>query len=158
MIYVLMSNKKTSTHVDIFQFIEKNVVALQPTTFMTDYESAMRNAIRRVYSIGVDRIPIKGCWFHFTQAVRRRSRGIADMSAGLRDNKRANETFNKFLVLPLVPRDRILEAFKVLKEEANELAGLFTEFLEYYEQQWMIRVSISIYYKRILNNQQKRVY
>lgn len=136
--YILMSDKKASTYVEVFQFLERNCMRLNPSSFMTDFETAMRNALRRVYGAG---IRIRGCWFHYTQAVRRRCASIADMFRSLNADKEANNLYNRFLVLPLVPENKIVEAYHLLKSEADQFGTLFDDFLDYFDRQWIVRVS-----------------
>lgn len=60
-IYVLMSRKTEEAYTHLFRYNEENVCHLRPTSCMTDFEFAMRNAIRTVYP----NCTVYACWFHF---------------------------------------------------------------------------------------------
>lgn len=65
--HVLMTNKTQEAYEAVFEFMHRNVMSLNCKIFMTDYETAMRNALKRV----VERLELSACWFHFTQACKR---------------------------------------------------------------------------------------
>lgn len=70
LIYVLMTRKTQEAYCSVFQYIEENVCHLRPNSFMTDYETGLRNALRFVYTIA----KIEGCWFHYCQVIKKNAR------------------------------------------------------------------------------------
>lgn len=129
--------------IHLFKYIEENVCRLQPTSFMSDFEDALRNALRSVYP-GVES---KGCWFHFTQALRRKCKSIPGMWVAVQTSEDgANILLKKFRALALVPADQMWEAFQMLRIEAHQFGQLFDAFVNYFEQQWMSKVCLIYLY------------
>lgn len=101
---------------------------------MTDYERAMRQALRKLYP----QAKLNACWFHFCQAVRRNANAIPGFVTSIRSSGASMEIYGKFLCLPLLPAHLINDAFNTLKEEAIAFdADLFNRFLSYYEKHWI---------------------
>ena len=71
---------------------------LHPTTVMSDWETGARNALKEEYPT----TKLSGCWFHYTQAIWRRSQ-----KAGLIQVFRENTEFTAFIrnlmVIPFPP-------------------------------------------------------
>lgn len=104
---------------------------------MTDFERAMRTALRKVYPTS----DYYTCWFHYCQALRRHANAIPGFVQSIRSNAGSLEIYGKFLCLPLLPADKINDAFNVIKAEAETYdLGLFRRFLKYYEKQWIKQV------------------
>lgn len=131
-----MTRKTKRAYAALFRFIEAEICELKPGTFMSDFETALRNALREEYS-GVQ---LKGCYFHYTQALRRQSSKIGGMFLTMNRDPAMSRTYHKFLMLPLLPKSRIPEAFEFVRHEAQQFGGIFTEFVEYVERQWMQKV------------------
>lgn len=110
---------------------------------MSDFEVGLREAIKRVYGD----VPVRGCWFHFSQAVRRKAASLPGFVAGIRSGDAQNDCFRKFMVLPLVPAGQIVAQFEAMKAEAQGFGDLFTEFIAYYENQWITEVCLKILFK-----------
>lgn len=62
-----MSSKSEITYMLIFKYLKKHVFSLECHSFTVDYETALQNALRKVFP-GCD---IVSCWFHFAQAVKK---------------------------------------------------------------------------------------
>ena len=62
--FVFMEEKTTQAYEIVFTRMKENGVTFK--TVMCDYEKGSRAAIRNVYGPTVQ---IKGCWFHYTQAM-----------------------------------------------------------------------------------------
>lgn len=104
---------------------------------MTDFETAMRNALRSL----MPGVPANGCWFHFCQAVRRKAASITDFMKFLKTNRGAFVTFKKFYYLPLLPEGKIAEGFEILVNNAKDTPHpAFTTFIMYFRREWMLKV------------------
>lgn len=137
-VYALMSRKTEDAYRHLFQYIESEVMSLQGVSFMTDYERAMRNALRSQYPSA----KLYSCWFHFCQAPKKHAVQLPFFMGAVREDKEAATVYYKFLCLPLLPAAHILQAFQELMLEAKALRGnLFKMFLRYYERQWIKAVS-----------------
>lgn len=105
--------------------------------FMTDYEVAMRNALRTCFPES----SFYACWFHFCQACKRHASQISRFVKKLRENESAMKIYYKFLCLPLLPADQIDRTFVNLKTEAQNCdSRLFKRFILHFETQWIEKV------------------
>lgn len=144
-----MSNKKTQCYEHLFNFIETNVCSLRCSSFMTDYETPMRNALKNCYPHS----DFFSCWIHFKQAAKRQAIKMGSFFDYLKKNDKALLLYHKFLCLPLLPPHLILDAFDMLVREAKAISGTrFDRFIRYFERQWLIRVSYlsSLFVKLII--------
>lgn len=132
-----MTKKTTEAYVALFEFISSKVFPLNPKTFMMDFEQAPRKAILDLYP----NCEVSGCLFHYKQAIRKRAKRISGFFDALNGDLKANKLYHKFLVLPHLPADKIIEAFTIIKTECQQFGELFTEFLKYFESQWVVIVS-----------------
>lgn len=143
MFYVLMIGKKASLYNEVFDYIEeKNLFKISPTaSFMLDFEGGLRKAIKTRYPNG----NIKGCWYHYTAALRRKFKSL-HMLRLIADNEAANQIYRKLLSLPLVPHDSIEDAYNLIKSEAREkrLYNAFNRFFLYFERFWLNLVRFTV--------------
>lgn len=91
-IYVLMNKKTEESYKNIFQYIEENIFKLEPDSFTTDYEKAMRNGLKAVYK----NVLLVSCWFHYCQALRRRCSKIKDFFNYIASNEAADSVSQIF--------------------------------------------------------------
>lgn len=135
-----MSNRTTDCYTSVFNYIENEVFKLEPAGLMTDWEAAMRNALRIRYPNS----KLRGCWWHHRHAVRRKCRNL-----GLHDlfkyNSDARMIKQQLLSLSLLPHESFTEGYNYIKNLTNrcklskDLKGLFS----YYERFWIEEVWIS---------------
>lgn len=133
-----MSRKTRRAYEHLFKYLKNNIINLgNGKSIMTDFECAMRNALRAVFP----QIKLNCCWFHFTQAAKKRAMQTPQLIPFLLQNKDAREIYYKLLSLPLLPPKDIVPMFRELKVLA--LANnreLFADFIKYYEGQWIKKV------------------
>ena len=105
---------------------------------MSDWEQAARNAFRRVYP----GIRLDGCWFHYTQAIWRKTQkcGLASTSRG---NSELGSFVKKIMAIPFLPADLIPPTYSLLQIPALQHSKTTkTEtFLNYYKKQWLTKIS-----------------
>lgn len=77
-----MTRKTTVAYTHLFRYIKDELIDLKPTSFMTDFEVAMRYAIRIVYP-GAKMFT---CCFHFCQAVKRHGSQLGKVLTTVRKN------------------------------------------------------------------------
>lgn len=96
---------------------------------MADFETGLWQALRLVYP-GID---IKGCVFHFTQAIWRRIQEEG-LSTAYRENDSLHRYLRQLMSLPFLPSAQIRETFSNLHSKANtdNLRALVT----YIDRQW----------------------
>ena len=139
-----MNKKSEEAYISLFKYLDENIFKLNAATFMTDYETAMRNALKLIYPNS----KLYGCWFHFCQAVRRhliiQKRSV--LLPFIRNNKNASLIYHKLLALPLLPAKSIPVMFEALKLQAQTFDSekLFNKFFNYYEKQWIQKVHKNI--------------
>lgn len=100
----------------------------------------MRNAFKKLYP-NAERI---ACYFHYTQAVKRRVSQLRDVMHEIHSDEVAKSIYQRAQCLPLLPAEHISTAFKDLVQDANKLKNkaAFRPFLTYMRDQWMKRVSV----------------
>lgn len=121
-----MTRVSTDCYAAVFEYIESRLFKLEPSEFLTDFEMALRNAIRNRYPEAV----LRGCWFHFCQALRRKSirLGLHRLIKSDRDAKGAHR---QLMCLPLLPNDNIIPGFDALMNEAKHL-GIYRRMKDYF--------------------------
>lgn len=134
-----MSRKTQACYEALFKFLHDNVLPLTCNSFMTDYERAMGNALQTLYPDS----DFYHCWFHFSQALRRRCSTYKTFYKNIKKNPKAVKCYLKLRALPLLPAVDIIEAFNLVKAEINTLPERihFATLLEYYEKQWLKKVN-----------------
>lgn len=132
-----MSRKTELCYQHLFTYIDSNICCLNGASFISDYEKAMRTALKNLHPT----MNFYACWFHFTQACKRNARKCIGFENVLKRNKQAYILFLKFLHLPLLPNYKILEAFNMLEFQATALdKNVFSPFLKYFKKQWILKV------------------
>lgn len=145
-----MSRKSTNAYESVFQYIKKNIFDMDGYSFMTDYETSMRNALKNTFPL----CKFYACWFHFCQAIKRRCEQDNTLRLLIKTDQHINKIYHKFLCLPLLPAADIPQGFEIIKIELNCLPGkkAFQDFLKYFRNQWLKRVSIPIKYIKLKIN------
>lgn len=138
-----MTHKCEAAYMHIFEYIKENVLSLEGRSFMTDFEIAPKNTLRRIYP----QSRLNSCWFHFKQAVRRKSHKFSKFREAVKNVTEIRRFYYKLMALPLLPSAEIINAFGMLKLHAlTQHEDACKEFLAYFEKQWIRSVSqISIY-------------
>jgi hypothetical protein len=109
-----------------------NTLLTEPkvTTFVVDFEAGLWQALRQVFTDP----EIKGCAFHFGQALWRKCQEI-----GLRTAYESREGVHKLLrktfALPLLPPADIRPAFARIKEKGR--SEQLAPFFAYVENTWL---------------------
>lgn len=138
--YILMTKKSRAAYKHMFQFIDTNIFKFQASVWHTDYEAALRKALEFVFP----NTSLKGCWFHYCQALRRNSGKIKNFGKLIKSNEECSKWYRTFLSLALVNPKQIEEMFLILKNNALEFSKKHREclniFIKYFEKQWMTKV------------------
>lgn len=76
-------------------------------------------------------------------ACRRQASKNNNFVVKLKRSDEARIIFYKFLCLPLLPSEKILEGFEIVCNEANEnYDKLFEKFIKYFKRQWIEKVCL----------------
>jgi hypothetical protein len=111
--FVLMQHKNEKNYREVF-FQLKNIVnlmklRLNPEVIMTDFERALQNSISKEFTNS----KLVGCWFHFSQSLRRRSVRIFGQIAVNKDYN-LYRWLTKYSTLALTPIDKMNDALGIL--------------------------------------------
>ena len=76
-VFVLMTSKTTALYSAVFSKLRSMTPNFVPHRVMADFEAASVKGLQTVYGASVS---VSGCWFHFAQAIGRRSKklGLAE--------------------------------------------------------------------------------
>lgn len=132
-----MSCRTTDCYKAVFQFIDDNIFHLEPTEFITDFELGMRKAINIFYPSA----KLRGCWFHYCRAIRRKMISLG-LFKFVKNDEKANRIYHSILNLPLLPSEDFMEGYEKIKEQAkrHSVFKKFTSFFEYYNSYWIVQV------------------
>lgn len=137
-----MSNKSEGCYSHVFDYIQKNVCSLHCAIFVTDYERAMRNALKKMFPQSKQ----TSSWFHFCQAVKKKASTIPTFFNLIRNNSEAAFIYRQLQCLPLLKDTNIILTFEILSAQANRLnKNAFAPFLNYYKKQWLTKVGSSMF-------------
>jgi len=130
--FVLMSHRRTQDYEAVFRAIlEQLPDGHQVNRIVADFESAAWQALRVV----LPNVELRGCLFHFTQAVYRKIQELGLTNAYMHDN--GTKTLCKQLMsLPLLPHEHIIPIFDRLTERAGDLENLIS-LCNYVRNTWI---------------------
>lgn len=141
-----MTCKSSQCYISVLEYIENNIMNLQPNQFMTDWELSERVALRRVYP-GID---LRGCWFHYCNAIRRRRQKMGiKFHRLLEANKKAKLIYRQLQLIPLLPAEYIVDGFEEIchKARVQHFDKYFQDMFVYFQKYWLNVVSL--YSKRM---------
>lgn len=132
-----MSNKTYACYNAVFKYIEKEIFHLEAAEFMTDFEGGLRKALAKVYP----NTQIRGCWFHYCKAIRKKSRALG-LESLQKKNVNASMISKELMSLPLLPSEKFTEGFEQIKRltEEHELVNEYKGLFEYFENYWLKQV------------------
>lgn len=118
----------------VFEYVERNILKLEPSMIMTDYEDGMRKAIKECWL----NLNLRGCWWHHKRAVHKKciSFGMAKLFNG---NAEARKIKRMLTNVPLLPEALIRAGFDsvVAYARKKKLFDSFKNTFAYYEQYWL---------------------
>lgn len=134
-----MTRKTEACYIHLFEYIDEYIMKLMPASFMTDFERAMRNALKKVWPL----VDLFTCWFHYCQAIKKHSSQIPEFMGILRGEPSTLKTYYEIMCLPLLPSHQIQDAYNEIKLEATTRYGeLYSKFMRYVESQWLKKVIV----------------
>jgi hypothetical protein len=138
--FALMSRKTQALYIKVFEKMHELAPQFAPTSAMTDFEESSVSAFRHVFGD----VNIKGCWFHFANAIIRRVQKV-----GLKDEyvsePDVQDIVRCLLGLPLLPANDITPAFDEVTlavTNDNRFVGQLNDILHYARRQWIQKRSI----------------
>ena len=147
-VVALLPKRDTQTYRRMFQLLQQAAERfghrLQPQTVCIDFEKAMIECVNQLFPSS----RIRGCLFHFTQAIWRKVQAL-----GLTNKYTENQSFNRLVrrssALPLIPLESVDE---VWMEALNELTDEdVIPFMDYVTTTW-VDTSAAIFPKEMWNH------
>lgn len=135
-----MSRKTEKCYIHLFQKL-KEMFPLNGKSIMTDFETAMRNALLHVYP----NITSNTCWFHFCQAAKRKASQFPNLVNAIQTNTEIKNAYYKCLSLPLLPPAEIISCFQMIKSQVAD-HQVIKPFINYFERQWIKKVGFFAYF------------
>ena len=130
MVYVIMSSRTKPDYKRVFRTIKDLLEGMKLKRIVMDFEYAMWRAVAKVFPDA----EVKGCGFHWSQAVfRRLTDGLR--AAYMHDNG-THKFVKKLLALPYIPADEIPSVFAELVRDTQLSSGL-TSLTEYVRDNWV---------------------
>ncbi|XP_006814468.2 uncharacterized protein LOC100373162 [Saccoglossus kowalevskii] len=133
--FALMSGKSKSDYKAVMRAVKELLPAdILLKEIMADYEEAIWRAARDVF----DGVEIKGCSFHWRQAVYRKVQAVGLHQSYMKKDA-TYKLLRQVLALPYLPEELILDMFEKLREKAT--TDKLKEVFNYVDRQW-IRSSV----------------
>ena len=130
-VYLLLTSKNAEIYLRAFNALKDLNTCLAPQKIVTDFELAAINAFKATFP----NVAIKGCFFHFAQAVWRKVQELG-LSKAYRENDQLRKAVKNLVALALIPVEDTFLGFERIIEilpPDTELQGL----LEYFEKTWL---------------------
>lgn len=128
-----MNRKTQLSYEAVFDFIDAKILNLSAAKmFVTDYEIAMRNALK----VKAPSAKFTACQFHMAQNCRKRATKIPGFIDLIKSNKSVHNIYYKLMYLALLPSKFIDQMFETLRERAKEINDpKLNKFMKYYRLQ-----------------------
>lgn len=124
LIYCLLPNKEQYTYERLFGMIKARIPDMNPEIFQTDYEMAAMNALQITFPTA----NIKGCFFHYAQALHKKAKQLHLFN---------NKTIALFVALAHLPATLMPEGFLSIQFEVLSNVEGWNDFVNYFLKQWM---------------------
>lgn len=129
--FILMSGRKTSDYVAVFESIKNAVCGtVQIEGMVMDYERALWRAAKTVFPD----IRFRGCAFHWAQAVWSHVQQLG-LATQYHTDKGTHSFVRKLLALPFLPHEHIQQTFQTMKDFNS--AEALNPLLAYVEKHWL---------------------
>ena len=100
------------------------IPGFSPRLAVSDFEKAPRNAFLYFFP----QMKMIGCWFHFTQAIWKKTQ-ILGLGKLYKTEEIYADWLRKLMVMPLLPQSEITSTFSVLEAQVFELCGTDNELV-----------------------------
>ena len=134
-LYVLCESKNRDCYKTIFNWLKSQNIVI--STFMADYEKALRNGIHDVYP----EVELHGCNFHYCQNLIKHVKEIK-IENFYSKNIAVNQIIRQYMALAFIDPNEVLEYHKIIKEsieliEDDDIRMKLLQFNSYYEATWL---------------------
>ncbi|XP_071103353.1 uncharacterized protein [Haliotis cracherodii] len=144
LVYALMPDRRTTTYQRLFAQLKVHIQHLlnqpfNPETFQVDFEVPAIRALQIEFQ-GSD---IKGCFFHFTQAIWRKTQELG-LAVGYRDNPLVEQWIRRAAALPLLPLQQVQDAWIDSMSQSPDVPNA-DEFNDYILHAYEARFPLSLW-------------
>ena len=134
---ILLENKTRDSYCEALREIQKISFeagkSVDPEQITTDFELALQQAIKLIFCNCV----LKGCWFHYSQALLRKV-GQLGIKTKYKVDYKFRFWINQFISLALIPIETLENAFDKIIEGAKQFnSEPISNFLKYFIKQWL---------------------
>jgi hypothetical protein len=134
-VYALLKDKSSDTYYQMFATLRRKIATfnliLNPLILVLDFESGILPSLQQHFPNS----SIKGCNFHFTQAVWHKVQSlglVAHYKTGI-----SRKIIKSLMALPFIPRMWIQQTFTAITAMDNGQLPAVTELLEYFSNTWL---------------------
>ena len=136
LVFALMSGKSTDDYIAVLRHVLEHLqTPLAVVTVVLDFEAALWSALRQVFP-GVS---IKGCHFHWTQAIWRKVQDVHLAKSYMQDSK-TQKFIRRLFCLPFLPQEQICAYFATIMALGTPTIPLpqeLRQLLNYIDNTWI---------------------
>lgn len=125
--YALLPDKKKTTYLILFRLLKSTVPDIDIKMFTSDFEEAAVRAIQIVFP----EVEVKGCYFHFKQALKKKGKTL-----GLQKGRILRKHVALCTILPHLPPEALDDAWLYIMSESPQHEQV-TKFNDYMTKQWI---------------------
>ena len=129
--FCLMSGKSTEDYKAVLKALLQELPAPSVHTILLDFESAMWSAIAAI----LPDVLVKGCAFHWTQAVWRKVQNLG-LAVSYMEKANTNKFIRRLLCLPFLPAESIPAMFNLIPSLPN-IAIPLQDLMAYIRATWI---------------------
>ena len=136
--FVIMSRRTKEDYEQVFKALLQLLPQVHVKKVVIDFEKAVWSTLRRMMSRNeFPNVKIKGCFFHFTQALYRRI-GLIGLAAQYKHCLGTRDICRQMMALAFLPKEYVPKQFKRLKERCI-MTGIenLKKFAIYMEKNWI---------------------
>jgi len=115
LMYLLLPNKRRETYEEVLRLVSESAQRIgkvfNPMKFLLDYEEAMILSLRSRFPAA----SVKGCLFHYTQAIWRNCQAIG-LASHYSTSQSVRNYVKSLMALPFVPTDQLEQALNILRQ------------------------------------------
>ena len=136
LVYCLLPGKSRSIYLKALELLILKARQLgyniNPNEILTDFEIAIIQAIQLIFPSTT----VKGCYFHFTQAINRKINTMG-LQTLYKQDAVMNQFIRKTAALAFIPADLVFFGWNMVKTMAP-IRPEIHEFLNYFEDTWLV--------------------